>query len=633
MKKISLTIFCCYCCITFSAGQTATELRTMLDGYKNAGALYAADALFAAGVEARNDKGTYRDLQLDARVLEDLYAGAPQALRLNIPKGAGEIIEIELVRIDLIRNNASFSTANAAGIASFDYHPGLHYRGFVKNTKEGAAWAAVSVFEDGLMGVVATEAGNWNIGPKRNDMSSKEYILYNDREYVAPKAFECGVSDEDIDHIEQKGTQDRSAAASVNCVDVFFVTDNDLYSTFTGATEAIRVGRTMNYVTGLFNLVATIYQNENIRIRLSGIRVWVTADTYDESDSQNGLNSFESEIQSNFTGDVAMLLAIDNNNGGRAKREFECGSDDARHGYCDMNVDFDDDIMTYTWDTYVTAHELGHLVGSHHTHWCGWSGGPIDNCGPLGGFPTEGGIILCFLVPDGPTPTVGTIMSYCHLVSGVGISFVTSNGGGFGTQPAGAIISYIDGQGCLGACNCPADLATGDIPDPINAAAPPELEKFEASNTVESNSTIGSGTYVKFDAGSSIRFTPGFWARSGSNVHAYIEGCGWLDGTDGSGTGSRPRSAAQFGSTALSVFPNPASGQATIAFTLDKPESVTILLQSATGRIVKVLCQSASFAAGDQQIELNGDLPAGIYYIELTTSSSRQVQKLVKVSP
>lgn len=619
MKKSSLTTLCLCCCISLCMGQSAKELRTMFDGYKNTGELYATNALFAAGQQARDNHGTSQNLRLDAGQLEILYDKHPQALSLGIPKEGGETIELELVRIDLIKHDASFSTADAEGIKPFDYQPGVHYRGFTKNSKEGASWAAVSVFENGLMGVIATETGNWNIAPKGNDFSRQEYALFNDRDQDLPKSFKCGVADEDFVMVEQQVAQSKSGQKSVNCVDVFLVSDNDLFN-----FNASDAWLTMNYLTGLFNMVATIYQNENISIRLSGVRVWTTPDPYDESSSANGLNSFETEIMSNFTGDVALLMAIDGGNGGRAVLGFTCGSDDARHGYCDIDGSFSNNLSTYSWDVFVTAHELGHAVGSPHTHWCGWVGGALDDCGPDGGFPTEGGCA------DGPTPTVGTIMSYCHLIGGIGISFVTSNGGGFGTQPANAIISYIDGLDCLGACNCPADLATGDIPAVINALAPPELVKYEASNTVTSNSTVNTGTFVKFDAGSYIRFTPGFWARRGSNVHAYIEGCGWLDGT-GIGSGSRSSAVQTYSPSnmELEVFPNPSDGASTLVFSLEKSENVTIAIQNISGKTLMFICQSELFSEGTQQVELNSNLSAGVYFVTLKTGSKSATRKWV----
>jgi len=216
------------------------------------------------------------------------------------------------------------------------------------------------------------------------------------------------------------------------------------------------------------------------------------------------------------------------------------------------------------------------------------------------------------------------------LIGGIGISFVTSNGGGFGTQPANAIINYIDGLGCLGACNCPTDLATGDIPAVINALAPPELVKYEASNTVTSNSTVNTGTFVKFDAGSYIRFTPGFWARPGSNVHAYIEGCGWLDGT-GIGSGSRSSAVQTYSPSdmELEVFPNPSDGVSTLVFSLEKSENVTIAIQSISGKTLMLICQSELFSEGIQQVELNSNLSAGVYFVTLKTGSKSATRKWV----
>ena len=34
----------------------------------------------------------------------------------------------------------------------------------------------------------------------------------------------------------------------------------------------------------------------------------------------------------------------------------------------------------YHWNLLCTAHEIGHNLGSMHTQWCGWPGGPINNC-------------------------------------------------------------------------------------------------------------------------------------------------------------------------------------------------------------------------------------------------------------
>ena len=94
----------------------------------------------------------------------------------------------------------------------------------------------------------------------------------------------------------------------------------------------------------------------------------------------------------------------------------------------------------YSAEVCVFTHELGHNFGSHHTHWCGWIGGAIDDCAP-----TEGGCA------PGPTPiNGGTIMSYCYQPSNL---VVFANG--FGVQPGNAIRALYNSASCLTTCANP----------------------------------------------------------------------------------------------------------------------------------------------------------------------------------
>lgn len=79
------------------------------------------------------------------------------------------------------------------------------------------------------------------------------------------------------------------------------------------------------------------------------------------------------------------------------------------------------------------THELGHSMGSHHTHACVWNGNDtaIDGCST-----SYGGCTTPTYQPFGE----GTIMSYC------GANFAA----GFGEQPANAIIQHINNSTCLG---------------------------------------------------------------------------------------------------------------------------------------------------------------------------------------
>ena len=101
-------------------------------------------------------------------------------------------------------------------------------------------------------------------------------------------------------------------------------------------------------------------------------------------------------------------------------------------------------INTYAWNLDVVAHEMGHNCGANHTHWCGWPGGPIDNCGNYEGD--------CTGYTNNPTGQLGTIMSYCHAISGG-----SKNLAFHPTVENNALIPTFNAASCIGTCG---DLVT-----------------------------------------------------------------------------------------------------------------------------------------------------------------------------
>jgi hypothetical protein len=107
------------------------------------------------------------------------------------------------------------------------------------------------------------------------------------------------------------------------------------------------------------------------------------------------------------TGGIAWLDALCDNNWG--------------YGFSEVNNDttFSFPNPAYTWNLAVVTHEIGHNIGARHTFWCGWVTDPSLGFNPPGG---SGAVSNCVAVdgscPNNPSPQVGTIMSYCHTVSG-----------------------------------------------------------------------------------------------------------------------------------------------------------------------------------------------------------------------
>lgn len=220
--------------------------------------------------------------------------------------------------------------------------------------------------------------------------------------------------------------------------------------------------------------VATIYDNsamEHYGVHFDiefDIHYWTEPSPYTGPSSGSYLNSFwQNMLPHNSM--VAMLLGA-NSSGGIAYVDVVChpvfGA--SFSNMINQHIRYPE----YSWPVMVIAHELGHMLSSHHTHGCVWNGNgtAIDGC--AGG--TEG---------DCPNPGIpadgGTIMSYCHL-TGAGIDFTK----GFGAQPMAVIINAVDNATCNGCTGNPPPPPPSDCEDnriyvTVNTDAYPDETSFE----------------------------------------------------------------------------------------------------------------------------------------------------------
>src|SRR5690606_24947609 len=203
---------------------------------------------------------------------------------------------------------------------------------------------------------------------------------------------------------------------------------------------------TINRATTVFAKVQSLYANAGISINLRELYVWTTADPYSGINSGQRLTEFM-QLRPVINADVGLYLDISSYGGVAAAVGGLCASNN--YAYAGVNHSYQN-VPTYSWTVEVIAHELGHLLGSPHTHACVWNGNntAIDNCGSAAMPGSEGS--SCKTTPlTLPTAAVkGTIMSYCHLfipgVGNIGINFAN----GFGEQPAQRMKNYILSSPC-----------------------------------------------------------------------------------------------------------------------------------------------------------------------------------------
>lgn len=498
MKKALLLVsVIMYACISFA--QNMKPVAQKVNERKSKQEVFVPTRLFEI-TAASKQRSTELKTKVSSSVAMDFHRAdaqtilqrQPENLSFIIPSDAGKNIELELVRVNLF--TPDFSVAASGNNEHVDANEtGVHYQGIVKG--DNSSIAAISIFRDEVMGIISTSAdGNMTLGKLENDFTGK-HILYRQRDFISPPPSGCFTPEYPMTYTPSELQYD-DGSRTVNCVRLYWEANYDLY-----LNKGSSVTNVVNYLTGLFNQSNIIYTNDGISRVLSEIFVWSTASPYTGTTTSSLLSQFQS-YRNSFNGDLGHLLGLAGGGGVAAGFNGICNSNlDARQCYSGISSSYNN-FPTYSWSVMVVSHEEGHLMGSRHTHACVWNGNntAIDNCGPTAGYGYEGS---CSGAPS-PGTAGGTIMSYCHLVSGVGINF----NNGFGTQPKNVIINRINNGLCLTACTAP----TCNIPTGMN------------TTSITTSSATFNWTAVSGALSYNVRYklvTSSTWTNASSSTTSY----------------------------------------------------------------------------------------------------------------
>ena len=431
MKKITL-LMALFCAITvFSQKRITAQVTALINNntqFRPVAPLAANNTLHPATDKLVKD-ATYATLNLaqSADIAQNKYP----YLELAVPYN-GSTITLQLYRAEVMAQGFHVDTDKQKNNA---YSAGAYYRGIIKGNYNSVA--AISFFNTGMTGIISGgKLQNLVIGKLKS--SREDYIIYSDANLEINSAFKCAATDKGtVPGFSPKKKQERNVQTT-RCVTLYFEIDYMLYE-----GNNYSVTETTDWITALFNNVQTLYNNDGIDTAIKSVFVWTEPDPYDGVGSSDYLYQFYANRPS-FDGDAGMLVGDDEGGLGGVAISIAglCSTENV--SYSDVDLYFED-LPVFSWDVEVVTHELGHLFGSPHTHGCYWNGNDtaIDGCGTSAGY-TEGDC------EQGPLPdpeTGGTIMSYCHLVDGVGINFAN----GFGPQPAQRIREHISFSLCLSA--------------------------------------------------------------------------------------------------------------------------------------------------------------------------------------
>lgn len=450
MKKLIQIFAFFYCVGSFGQSKIAQKIQELNAG----GAQFVTVTPFSINSQQPNSQieKTVAEAQLvtlQTLVTNNVVSNAYETIRVQIPYH-NRILNLQLYKVNLFANGFHVDTDKQKNI---EYTPGVYYKGIIEG--ESNSLVSFNFFKGEVNGVISSsQLSNLVVGKIDRNGNTNDYIIYEDQKMKVASTNDCHTSD-DVDAEVEKQLQQKLSPASVNCVATYFEIDNNLFVANGSSTTT-----TMNWMTSVFNNMQTLYANDGITVSLKSTYIWTTPDPYEGigSSSSDYLYKFK-EVRPVFDGDVGQLVGIDPGGLGGVSMGIGGLCTANNYVYSDVSLSYSS-VPTYSWTIQVVTHEFGHNVGSRHTHACAWNGNntAIDNCAPYAmGSTAEG--YSCMTTPATiPSSAVkGSIMSYCHLVSGVGISF----NNGFGPQPSAAILNFVNSRGCL-STNC-TDLCINGI--------------------------------------------------------------------------------------------------------------------------------------------------------------------------
>lgn len=363
-----------------------------------------------------------------------LLTNTEKQVSMQLPLNSREEITLRLQEVPKDMAEARIFLASNPDVPYAELNAKFYW-GIVDGTDR--SMVSISVFDNEMIGYIYRDGEEFTIGRLENRQDG-QHILYRHSDLLVTNTATCFTEDEAADPIPvPEGYSFSSRAVVDNCVRVYVEVNNNIVEG-KGSIAAATA-----HALGIFSQVSLLYANEGVKLFVSDLLLWDVKSPYDGPDSGDFLRQFRNLKSGNFNGDIGHLLGY-GGGGGIAYVDAVCHSD-RNVAYSGIDANFNH-VPLYSWSVMVVTHEIGHNVGSPHTHSCFYfdpeTGMTIDGCGPAADY-NEG----C----EGPIPSKGTIMSYCHLVAGVGMDFNL----GFGIKPGDQIRFTIENSACLSTCDAP----------------------------------------------------------------------------------------------------------------------------------------------------------------------------------
>ncbi len=342
-------------------------------------------------------------LRFDGRAIAAAADGPGPFVVKGFPLGYGVFVDLRLERFRVTKPWTQFVAGDGAGPGTpiaFDPEQIILLRGTVLDHAGSMAYLAISLGtgEWGSNGLInlgpgrARYALSWKT-PGGTPLPAGQLAVAQAAQSGPNPAEHCQHWEEQLDPPPDPPPAAIDLVKGLRQIELAVETDHEFFLLFPDEPAAAA------YVVQLYGAVSAIFMNEiNCRVDLTFVRIWPQPN----EPFQAGLGGFSGYWQSNMQSvhrDVAQMYSgRPDMPGGVAMLSSLCNS--SAYSFCGNATGFffaSNPPNVYNYDPLVTAHELGHNFGTHHTDFYG-----LDNCNVIAA-----------------TPQRGTIMSYCsQTVSG-----------------------------------------------------------------------------------------------------------------------------------------------------------------------------------------------------------------------
>jgi Secretion system C-terminal sorting domain len=156
------------------------------------------------------------------------------------------------------------------------------------------------------------------------------------------------------------------------------------------------------------------------------------------------------------------------------------------------------------------------------------------------------------------------------------------------------------------------------ITDNINRATKHEV----ATETISASNVVSEESRVHYEAGKSVKLTPGFSAKKGANFKASI---GKIE------SASRIAGAEASDKVSMYAYPNPFETTVEIQYYVPKAGKISLSITNIIGMTIATLVDNQEVSEGNHTAKYSGDgITSGTYLYTLKTENGAVSKKLSK---